>query len=120
MKAYREKSKIYHSKWQSLCVDKEVLKKEKRELEREVTRLREQLDTVSIASHSSVLSHHHRSLSYSCSSLNEKDLDANKFYYSSLNEKDLDVSKFYYSLAIIYNIAIASTTCIVQWQWREG
>lgn len=54
-------------------MDKESLKNEKRQLEWEVTRLREQLDTVSIASYGSTLSHH-KGLSHSCSSLDEIEL----------------------------------------------
>ena len=64
---------MYRIKCQSLCIDKESLKKEKRELEWEVTRLREQLDTASISSHGSALSHH-KGLSHSCSSLDEIEL----------------------------------------------
>ena len=46
MKAYQEKSKIYRIKCQSLQIDKESLKNDKCQLEWEVTRLREQLDSV--------------------------------------------------------------------------
>ena len=74
MKAYQEKLKTYRNKCQSLQMDKESLKNDKCQLELEVTRLREQLDTVSIASHGSALSYH-KGLSHSCSSLNERDLD---------------------------------------------
>ena len=74
MKAYQEKLKTYHNKCQSLQMEKESLKNGKCQLELEVTRLREQLDTVSISSHGSSLSYH-KGLSRSCSSLNERDLD---------------------------------------------
>jgi len=66
MKAYQEKVK-------ALEMAKESLKQEKQELKLEVSRLKEQLDTFSIASHSSSLGRQ-KNLSHSCSSLYERDM----------------------------------------------
>lgn len=68
MKAYQEKFTSYRNKCQSLEKDKESLKNDKRQLEWEVFRLKEQLDTFSIASHSSVFNFQK---SHSWSSVNE-------------------------------------------------
>ena len=67
MKAYQENLKAYRSKCQSLQAEKESLNTEKRQLEWEVSSLKQQLDTISIASHSSL--NHHKVISHSCSSL---------------------------------------------------
>jgi len=60
--------KTYESKCQSLKAEKESLKAEKHQLEWEVSSLKQQLDTISIASHGS-LNHHKVAISHSCSSL---------------------------------------------------
>ena len=72
MKAHKKKLKTYYDKCQSLQAEKESLKNEKCQLEWEVSTLRNQLDTISVASHGSLS--HHKSLSHSCSSLYERDL----------------------------------------------
>ena len=73
MKAYQQKLKVYRSKCQSLEMDKKSLKDDKCQLEREVSRLKGQLDAVSISSRSSAsLLSQHKSLHHSCSSLYER------------------------------------------------
>ena len=74
MRAYQENLKKYRNRCQSLQMDKESLKNDKCQLELEVTRLKEQIDTFSIASHGSALSYH-KGLSHSHSILNERHLD---------------------------------------------
>ena len=82
MKAYQKKLKIYRNKCKSLKADRESLKNDKFHLEKEVRSLKDQLDTVSTASHSSLLSRH-KGLSHSCSSLFERDLvNVSKTTYS--------------------------------------
>ena len=67
MKAYQENLKAYRSKCLSLQAEKESLKTEKRQLEWEVSSLKQQLESISIASHYSLS--HHKVISQSCSSL---------------------------------------------------
>ena len=67
MKAYQQKLKAYHNKHRLLEVDKEALKNDRHQLEREVSNLRRQLDTISITSRNS----HHKIISHSCSSLQD-------------------------------------------------
>ena len=59
--------KIYHIKCQSLEEEKELLKNDKCQLEWEVSRLKTELDTISVSSGSS----HYKGISQSCSSLLE-------------------------------------------------
>lgn len=70
MKAYLQRMKGYHSKFQSLEADKESLINEKHQLECEVSKLKQQLDAVSLSSSLS----HHKGFYHSGCSLYDKDL----------------------------------------------
>ena len=63
----------FRRRCRTLEADKESLKNEKHQLQHEVSKLKQQVDAVSITSHCSLLSHN-KGISHSCSSFYDKDL----------------------------------------------